>query len=93
MFLYVFGIGAETADFFEQTKNVQPGIMAKYLDGFQGPDAVTVAILQELPESRGSITLRSSDPFDPNVIDPNCFSDSVTDLEPMVVGKIGKYLE
>lgn len=56
--------------------------------GFSNPErghGFSIGATQLRPESRGRITLRSADPFDPPVIDPN-YLDADRDLEVLVEG-------
>lgn len=85
LFQIANGVGQGSPSMFTFTKNVRRDIMQKYLKNVIGMDAVYVAINQELPKSRGSITLRSNDPFDHPIIEPNCFSHP-DDIEVMVKG-------
>jgi choline dehydrogenase-like flavoprotein len=61
--------------------------MQKYLAGFEGRDAVLVAVNHELTKSRGTITLKSSDPLEHPRIDPNYFGHP-QDLQDMVDSKL-----
>ncbi|XP_018027293.1 glucose dehydrogenase [FAD, quinone] [Hyalella azteca] len=45
-----------------------------YLKALRGIEGFNIGPMLTVPKSRGSVTLRSSDPFDPPLIDPNFLS-------------------
>lgn len=47
----------------------------------------TCVVSQLQPRSRGTVTLKSKNPYDPPIIDPNYLADP-RDVEDMVQGKV-----
>ena len=70
--VYAFWHSGETAESSDLQLTFTP---ASYREGVQGElerePGFTVAVWQQRPESRGSVGLRSADPFAAPVIDPN----------------------
>lgn len=70
--VYAFWHSGETADRSDLQLTFTP---ATYREGVQGElerePGFTVAVWQQRPESRGTVRLKSADPFDAPVINPN----------------------
>jgi len=86
---FLYGSGTSTAAAFQNLAGLKDSILTKYLEGVKSQDASWVGISLGLPKSVGQIKLRSSNPMDPPLIDPNFYSDSKgDDIKAMVTGKI-----
>ncbi|XP_035716441.1 glucose dehydrogenase [FAD, quinone] [Folsomia candida] len=74
-------IHKDVAAFF----GLKESLVNDYVSDFHDKDANFILVYNGLPKSRGSITLRSSDPFDAPLIDPKYFSDP-NDMKVMIDG-------
>jgi choline dehydrogenase len=74
--IYCFWHSGETAETSDLQLTFTP---ASYLEGVQGQletePGMTIAAWQQRPESRGYVRLRSSDPFDAPIIQPNYLAE------------------
>lgn len=66
---------------------IKEKLIQEYLQDVVGKDASIVLVYNGLPKSRGTITLKSSSPFDQPIIEPNYFKDP-NDMKVMVDGNI-----
>jgi len=85
---FLYGSGTSTGAAFQNLVGLKDNTITKYLEGVKSQDASWVFLSLGLPKSVGRIKLRSSNPMDPPLIDPNFYSDSEgEDIEAMVNGK------
>jgi choline dehydrogenase-like flavoprotein len=81
------GISQNAARDFSSLLGIKEELLAEYFKNFIGKDAILVLANLALPRSRGSITLKSSDPFVHPKIVPNYFQDP-NDKEALVDGEM-----
>ncbi|GBN29076.1 hypothetical protein AVEN_201702-1 [Araneus ventricosus] len=70
----------------DQQRGLKPEVYSEVFDKFEnGPKFICLS--QNLqPKSRGTVRLKSTDPYDSPAIDPNYFEDP-DDIRPIVEGK------
>jgi choline dehydrogenase-like flavoprotein len=81
------GVSQNAARDFSSLLGIKEELLAEYFKNFIGKDAILVLANLALPRSRGSITLKSSDPFVHPKIVPNYFQDP-NDKEALVDGEM-----